>query len=70
MKKINDGEIVNAVYANFFGEDSAYLYPIGAIKRGLKDGSIKVYSRYCPVTTAANNGRKMKEVIEIPRSLA
>ena len=31
MKKIKDGEVVNAVYANFFGEDSAYLYPIGVI---------------------------------------
>ena len=31
MKKIKDGEVVNALYANFFGEDSAYLYPIGVI---------------------------------------
>ena len=70
MKKIKDGEVVNAVYANFFGEDSAYLYPIGIIQRGLKDGSIKIVSRYCPVTTAINKGKMMKQVIEIPRSLA
>lgn len=70
MKKIKDEEIVNAVYANFFGEDSAYLYPIGIIQRGIKDGSIKVVDKYCPVTTAINKGKTIKQMIEIPRSLA
>lgn len=69
VDKINGREIVNAIYVNFFGEDSAYIYPIKVIHKGLKDGSIKTVEKWCPVTTAANNGWKVKQIIEIPREL-
>jgi len=40
--KIRNKEISSAIYANFFGNDTLYLYSIRAISKGLRDGSIKV----------------------------
>ena len=69
IKKIKDNEIVNAIYVNFFGEDSAYIYPIALIIKGIKNKSIKIVDKWCPVTTSANNGYKMKKIMEIPRQI-
>lgn len=66
--KIRHKEIASAIYANFFGSDTLYLYSIRAIAKGLKEGRIKVTYKYCPVTTAADNGMMLKQVIEIPKS--
>lgn len=54
-----------AYYINFFGEDIAYFYSTTIIKKYAKQDSM-----YCKKTSAIFTGRKMKDVLLIPRDKA
>lgn len=60
-----DKNLDYAYYINFFGEDIAYFYSTTIIKKYAKQDSM-----YCKKTSAIFTGRKMKDVLLIPRDKA
>lgn len=54
-----------AYYINFFGENIVYFYSTTTIRKYAKQDS-----RYCKRTSAIYTGRKMKDVLLIPRDKA
>lgn len=66
MKLIKEGQFDGIVYANFFGETVAYLYSVQTIAKGIREGKIKVSTVPCNKTTAIDNGKVDKQIIELP----
>lgn len=57
------------IYANFFGENIAYLYNLNAIRKAILNNKIIIREIACNKTTAIYQGKKLKKIIEIPLTL-
>lgn len=69
-QRLIDKEIDKAIYANFFGDNVAYLFNIKNIIKAYKEGQIKIQYYYCNITTAEDNGKRYKPVLLLPKKLA
>lgn len=66
ISRLDKQDFKKALYVNFFGEDIAYIYSLDSVRKGIQQGKIKLSSITCNKTTAANNGKVPKDIIEIP----
>lgn len=68
--KIKNGEIDNACYINFFGEDTAYIFSIRAIAKAIRANQIQIRQTYCNRTTAVASEKVLKATLYLPKSMA
>ena len=70
VDKVKEGIVDNAAYVNFFGNDTAYIFPIRVISQAIKGGKIKIENRYCNRTTAVYGDKVLKATLLLPKSMA
>lgn len=70
VERVNNGEFDQIYYANFFGQDTVYIFPLRKIAEGIKKGLVQVTSTYANRTTAAFSGKCEKSILLIPKQLA
>lgn len=70
VEKIKSGVVDNAAYVNFFGNDTAYIFPLRKIAKAIKDGSATIDTTYCNRTTAVYSDKVAKQTIKIPKGIA
>lgn len=63
-KNVRNGYYINLI------QGKMYIYKLSDITKYLKETPFAVKKVYCPVTTAADNGRRDKLMIDLPISLA
>lgn len=63
-------ELDNVYYVCFFGNDTAYTYPIQRILKAIKNGQIKPTYMNLGKTSVINTGTIEKQIIMIPKNLA
>lgn len=67
--RVKSGELDRAYYVCFIGNDTAYIFNLRAIAQAGRDGKLEITTKYAPVTTAADNGKRDKRVLLIPKSV-
>lgn len=67
--RVKSGELDRAYYVSFIGDDTAYIFNLKAIAKAGKEGKLEITTKYAPVTTAADNGKRDKRVLLIPKSV-
>ncbi len=70
VDRVNNKELDQIYYVNFFGSDTAYIFSLRRIAQGIADGTVKVTSTYANKTTAAFSGKVEKRIILIPKQYA
>ena len=69
IKRLDQKEFNKVLYVNFFGEDIAYIYSIETIRKGIQKKQVQLSSINCNKTTAIQQGKVEKQIIEVPLSL-
>ena len=67
--RVQSKELDRAYYVNFIGDDTAYIFNIRDIARGIKDNRVQITTRFTNITTADDQGKTEKRVLLIPKSL-
>lgn len=67
--RVKSGELDRAYYVCFISNDTAYIFNLKAIAQAGRDGKLEITTKYAPVTTAADNGKRDKRVLLIPKSV-
>lgn len=70
VEKIKQGIVDNAAYVNFFGNDTAYIFPIRVIAQAIKEGKVRKQITYCNRTTAYLGEKVAKVTLYLPKELA
>lgn len=70
VDRVNNKELDQIYYVNFFGSDTAYIFSLRRIAQDIADGTIKITSTYANKTTAAFSGKVEKRIILIPKQYA
>lgn len=70
VKKINDEEVDEVYYINFFGDNHCYMYDLRNIAREIKNHTVIKDNKVMNRTTAVNHGMAHKSVLLIPSQIA
>ncbi len=67
--KVKNKELDRALYVNFIGNDTVYIFNLRNVAQAYKDGKIIVKMMNLPATTASDSGNRDKRVLFIPKSV-
>lgn len=70
IERLNKGEFTSVYYANFFGDDTVYIFSLRVIARAIKEGKVQFTTTYANRTTSIYSGKIEKEILLLPKELA
>lgn len=70
VDRINNKELDQIYYVNFFGDNTVYIFSLRKIAEGINNGTVELTSTYANKTTAAFSGRVEKQILLIPKEMA